>query len=176
MSKNKDKYKFWPPGLVEFFSYSALCSHILLLYIEDNHFHVLYAVFLPVSKEKLCVSTRAMLYTYSMTPWQRRFLLNWEYKIHLCKSHSRGDDFSSKVYCQQLAKEEFHSCITCHRLLLTWTMTKQTNLCSSAFSFSDLKLSIRSDFNIFLKLCSALRVINKTIELKTAFFYWILKF
>lgn len=83
-SKNEGKYKFWPPGVVQFLP-PQLCAHILFLYIEDNQFHVLYAFFfLPVSKEYLYVSTAVMLYTDDTLT---KTIFAWKYKIHLCKSH-----------------------------------------------------------------------------------------
>ena len=82
-SKNEGKYKFWPPGVVQFFP-PQLCAHILFLYIKDNQFHVLYAFFLPVSKENLYVSTAVMLYTDDTLT---KTIFAWKHKIHLCKSH-----------------------------------------------------------------------------------------
>lgn len=70
-SKNEGKYKFWPPGVVQFFP-PQLCVHILFLYIKDNQFHVLYAFFFT------CLQRKPLCFNYS----------NAVYRWHLDK-----DDF-----------------------------------------------------------------------------------
>ena len=58
----------------------------------------------------------------------------------LCKSDLRVDDFWSKFGCRRAA-DEFLACFTRQGQLRMRTKTKQTNSCSSSFSFMDLKLS-----------------------------------
>ena len=56
----------------------------------------------------------------------RWFLMRCKHKTHLCKSHSREDDFSSKLRWRR-AVDEFPACVTRHRQLRMQTATKQTN-------------------------------------------------
>lgn len=83
-SKNEGKYKFWPPGLVQFFPSSALRSHFCYCISKTTSFTFVTLFFLPVSKENLYVSTAVMLYTDDTLT---KTIFAWKYKIHLCKSH-----------------------------------------------------------------------------------------
>ena len=56
-----------------------------------------------------------------------------------CKSHLLVDDFSSKFRCRRAA-DEFPARLTRHGQRRRGPV-KQTNSCSSSFSFLDLKLS-----------------------------------
>ena len=61
-------------------------------------------------------------------------------KIHLRKSCSRENDFSSQFRCRGAADNNFPACVTCGRQLRMRTMINQRNPYSSSISFLHLKL------------------------------------
>ena len=102
----------------------SLRAHVNLLPVSSS----LYPAFLRDFKEKIRVTNAIMLYMNDTLDEEDVLIMSWKIKTHL-----RGDDFSSKFPCQRAVDNEFLACVTCHRLIRMWTMTKQTNSYSPSF-------------------------------------------
>ena len=64
------------------------------------------------------------------------YWMSWKKKSHFYKSCSRKENFSLSVVDKKTIT--IFPPVTCHRQLCMQTMTRQTNLCLSSSSFSDI--------------------------------------